>query len=346
MSFLKKRFCMKVSLIAVFMLLFQGSYSQNNFGELASFIDQHKKELGSDFTVQINKDGKTIYNQSTGDFNDKTIAPIASCSKWLTAALVMTFVDEGKISLDDPVSKYLPLLTSYGKGYITIRHCLTHTTGIQTENGLMSLLQRGKYKTLEEEVFSFVTKRDIQFNAGTTFWYGGIGLNIAGRVLEVISKKTFEKLMQERLLRPLGMRNTTFGKEEGRTVNPSGGAISTATDYMKFMQMLLDKGLVNGKQILSGKSIAEMESVQVPIAKMKYAPPTASDYEYGLGLWIQEKDANGNVTAVSCPGLFGTWPYIDRRKNYAAIFFVKKILNEQKKDVYLEMKRIIDRALL
>ena len=115
-------------------------------------------------------------------------------------------------------------------------------TGIDDEGGLLKkLAQRKKFATLEEEVNAFAA-RDIRANTGTDFWYGNIGLNIAGRVLEVVSKRKFDVLIRTKLLYPLGMRKTTFTNIEGGPVNPSGGAKSTAEDYMKFLVMLLNKG--------------------------------------------------------------------------------------------------------
>ncbi|MFK4985511.1 serine hydrolase domain-containing protein, partial [Klebsiella pneumoniae] len=84
-------------------------------------------------SVLVYREGKIIYEKNLGDFNTKTQAPIASCSKWLTAALVMVLVDEGKLSLSDKVSKYLPIFAKYSKGYITIKDCLAHLTGIESE---------------------------------------------------------------------------------------------------------------------------------------------------------------------------------------------------------------------
>jgi len=175
----------------------------------------------------IYKDGKIIYNKEMGDFNANTKVSIASCSKWLTAALVMTFVDEGKLLLDDKVSKYLPIFQDYGKGYITIRQCLSHLTGIQGDQpGLMSIIKMSRYTSLENEVNYFASKHEskheIQASPGTKFRYNNIGLNIADRVLEVISKKPFERLMQDRIFRPLNMKSSSFASE--RSVNPSGGA--------------------------------------------------------------------------------------------------------------------------
>src|SRR3954469_10592718 len=208
MSLKTRAICLICSILSVFLLFFQVSFSQSDFSQVDALLQKNQKALGNDVVAIIYKDGKVLHTKELGEFNAKTPAPIASCSKWLTAALVMQFVDEGKISLDDPVSKYLPVFEKYMKGYITIRQCLAHTTGIENDKGsLLKMVQRSKYNSLEEEVNAFAAK-EISNNAGTEFHYGGIGLNVAGRVLEVISKKPFDRLIQEKLLRPLKMKQT------------------------------------------------------------------------------------------------------------------------------------------
>jgi CubicO group peptidase (beta-lactamase class C family) len=208
---------------------------------------------------------------------------------------------------------------------------------------IAKIFERKKFESLEDEVNSFA-KREIAANPGTTFFYGNVGLNIAGRVLEVISKKRFDALMKQRIFTPLNMRNSTFTGEED-AVNPSGGAVSTAADYMNFLTMILDKGTFMGKRILSEGAIAQMQTIQTNNIPKKYTPKTAEGFDYGLGEWIQEADAKGNSTVVSCPGLFGTWPYVDKCRGYACIFFIKSLLGEQKKDLYLELKKAIDQQI-
>ena len=336
--------CLKFIPMLGFMLICLTGNGQFNFTDVDNFLQANQKALGNEMVTIIYKDGKIIYQKEMGDFNSKTKAPIASCSKWLTAALVMTFVDEGKISLDEKVSNYLPIFETYGKTYITIRNCLSLTTGIADNSRmLMKILDRKKFETLDEEVNSFV-KKEIAANPGTSFFYGNIGLNIAGRVLEVISKKSFESLIKQRLFTPLEMKNSSFSPEDN-AVNPSGGAVSTAADYMNFLTMILDKGMYKGKRILSEKAIAEMQTVQTKKAEKKFAPKVAEGYEYGLGEWIEEQDSNGNSLVVSSPGLFGTWPYIDKCRGYACIFFIRKLLSEQKKEFYQELKKKIDAQL-
>lgn len=342
MSYILRFTCMKVIFLSISLLFFQPIFSQYDFGAVDQLLQRNQKMLGNNVVALIWKDGKIIYQKELGEFNAKTPAPIASCSKWLTAALIMTFVDQGKLSLDDPVSKYIPLYDKYMKSYLTLRHCLSQTTGIEKEARLVNkLMERRKFESLEAEVNAIAAK-EISNNPGKEFFYGGYGLNIAARVCEIVGKKSFDRLVQERITRPLKMKGTNFSNESGGAINPSGGAQSTANDYMNFMIMLLNKGLFDGKRILSEVAIEEMQKDQVGDLPVKYTPQVAAGYSYGLGEWIMEKDASGKSTAIACPGLFGTWPYIDKCRNYAAIIFVKSLLGEQKKDLYLQFKQIVD----
>lgn len=337
--------CAKGSAVLIFMLFFQVSIGQPDFSEVDRKLEASKKELGGNVVTLIYKDGKIIYQKALGtDFNLKTQAPIASCSKWLTAALVMSFVDQGKLSLDDKVSKFLPIFSKYSKGYITIKDCLAHLTGIESEPiRLTNLFGRKKYASLEEEVDDFASKKEIQSNPGLEFRYSNIGLNIAGRILEVLTKRSFEQLMQERITRPLMMRNTSFASFN--SVNPSGGAVSTASDYINFLSMLLNKGMFNGKRILTEKAIEDMNMVRTTPVMIKYAPKAAEGFNYGFGEWILQADENGNGTVVASPGLLGTWPMIDQCRGYACIFFTKGLLGEERKDIYLDIKKSIDEQL-
>lgn len=339
--------CLKYRALAVFLLIFQmGVQAQYNFEELDQEFQSKQKLLGNNSVLLLWKGDSLIYKKESGDFNAKTVAPIASCSKWLTAALVMQFVDEGKLSLDDKVSRWLPEFEKYGKNFITIKLCLSHMTGISDEGGLLKkIIQRRSAKSLDEEVNRFAS-REIRTNPGTDFWYGNIGLNIAGRVLEVISKKKFDVLIKQKLFNPMGMRKTTFSTLDNTAVNPSGGAQSTGEEYMRFLVMLLNKGKYNDKQILSEKSAEMMKEIQTTPAKIKYAPRSAEGFNYALGSWVVEESSGpGTATALASPGLFGTWPMIDFCRGYAYIVLVKNLLGEEWADVHIALKKVIDKQI-
>jgi CubicO group peptidase (beta-lactamase class C family) len=341
MSYKKYSNCLKYSLLLFSLLLLQFSQAQTNWSAVDKIITEKQKILGEDLVVLIASTDSILYQKQTPTFTTRSAAPIASSSKWLTAAFVLQLVDEGKISLDDRVAQYLPEFEKYGKNYITIRNCLSHTTGIQHEAPrLAKILDKTKFKTLEEEV-NYFASREIQNNPGEAFRYNKMGLNIAARVVEVVTKKKFDMLIRQKLFVPLGMRSTTFSTLDGTPPNPSGGAKSTAADYIKFLQMVLNNGMYNGQRILSEQSIAELIKVQTSSNQMMYVPKTGEGYLYALGSWVVEAEGT-QASIIASPGLFGTWPMIDYKKKYTVLFFNKSLLGEQKADAYMEIKKMID----
>jgi CubicO group peptidase (beta-lactamase class C family) len=318
--------------------------AQIDSAELTALISRKEKELGTQLVALVWKDGKMIYKKDRKDFTINEAVPVSACSNWLTAALVLTFVDEGKLSLDDNVAQYIPIFELYSKRYITIRHCLSHTTGIEAEAG--NFTRQKKFGTLEEEANFFASKRAIINNPGKEFFFSNVGPNTAARVLEVISKrKQFVQLMKERIFKPLGMKKTTMGDDVESAANPFAGLVISANDYINFLAMLLNKGTFNGKKILSEESVEELFNIQTGGLLMKYAPKAAANFQYALGCWAEETDASGKAAVVSSPGFLGTWPYIDRCRNYAAIFLSKKFLNEDKKGAYADCKELINQGL-
>jgi CubicO group peptidase (beta-lactamase class C family) len=311
--------------------------------EMDAFLTSNQKLLGTDFVVCAYKDGKIVYKKEVekevGDFNAKSQVPAGVASQWLVAATVLAYVDEGKISLDDKVSKYIPIFAKYMKTYITIRNCLTFTTGIKADPpGALKLLQKSKYPDLETEVDAFASKREIQTNHGTEIYYSQIGPDIAARVLEVVTKKTFDRCVADKILRPCKMRGTSFTNDNGVTSDAAEGAITTAGDFINFLGMLLNKGTFEGKKVLSEKSVVEMETQQFPNLPMEYVPKEAAGLRTSLGCWL---DKTGDpVTSLNMTGF---WPYIDRGRNYAAVLVPKKT-DEPKKELYIQFKERMDGA--
>lgn len=333
----------KTTVAVIFTLHFQPAFSQFDTTVISDNLTRSKEKLGKDVAFILYKNGKVAYKKEIGKLNIKTPVPIGASSQWLTTALVMTFVQEGKLSLDDKVSTYLPIFTKYYKGFITIRQCLTNFTGIQSEQGLAKLLQKNKFRTLEEEVNDFASKRDIQTNAGTEFRYSNVGFNIAGRVLEVITKKAFDRLMQDRIIRPLAMKNTTFTNENyNDAVSPATGAKSSAADFTNFLAMLLNKGTFNNKQVLTENSVAMMHTLTTETSQIKYAPALVTGFNYALGEWILETNAQGKAGAVAVPSLQGTWPMIDLCRGYACVIFTNVLSGEQNRNLYMDFKDTID----
>ncbi|BAV06388.1 serine hydrolase domain-containing protein [Filimonas lacunae] len=320
----------------------QSTQAQYNFSGVDAKVQQYQKQLGKDAVIMVYKDNKVVYQKTLGECQVTTPAPIGATSQWLTAALVLTLVQEGKLSLDDKISQYLPIFTTYMKSYVTIRQCLEQTLGFRTDKGFVRRLKG--YATLEEAVNDIASKREIDFKPGDAYQYSDQGWDIAGRILEVVTKKPFDRLMQDRILRPLGMRNTSFSTFD-KAVSPSEGAVSSAADFVKFEQLLLDKGVFNGKQILPGTVVDELLKARTIAATVKYIPKNLEGWAYTYGGWVQQADEQQNAVVITSPGTDGTWPMIDVKNKYSFIVFVKNGQSEQKREMYADIKAAIDVAI-
>jgi CubicO group peptidase (beta-lactamase class C family) len=254
----------------------------------------------------------------------------------------MSYVDEGKLSLDDKVSKFLPVFSKYSKGYITIRDCITHLTGIEGPSigSLKDMSNPKKFTNLDELVNDIASSKEILSNPGLVFRFNNIGFTIAARVLEVLNRRGFEQMMAERITRPLLMRTTNFFSYT--VINPAGGAQSSAYDYMNFLSMLLNGGVFNGKRILSEAAIETMMKSSSTQGMIKETPAILDGKNYGMGQWIFATDENGKTTTVACPGLFGTWPLIDYCRKYALLVFTPGEAASENKELMASFKTLID----
>lgn len=130
---------------------------------------------------------------------------IGSVSKQFTAAAVMMLVEEGKVALDDPISKHIPDTPPAWKD-VTVRHLLTHTSGIKTYTELTGFDLDNRLT--QAQFVSLLAKQPLDFPAGTKYKYNNSGYSLAGFVIENASGKTFWKFLKERIFEPLGMKNT------------------------------------------------------------------------------------------------------------------------------------------
>lgn len=373
--------CRKCSLIWLLLLVLQAGKAQSNYTELDNWLKENVKDLGGRAVLVIYKDGKLLYNHAennmTGmqqfigkkiakkqgkdgdeaiqDFDSQTKIPIASCSKWLSAALVMTFVDEGKLSLEDSIGKFLPIMTANGKGHIKIWHCLSHLTGLNAGSVKEVRTETTRMNDMDDAIAVLATKT-MEAAPGTAFHYSSAGLQIAAAVIEKISGKDFKTLFKERIADPCDMPNTDFGN--GNVPVPAGGARSTAEDYLHFLTMILNNGTYNGKRILSEQSIAEMQVNRVTKdCNIIYTPGGATGWGYGFGEWVAPLcnplakltwpcvEENTRSFFATSPGLFGSFPWVDNDKHYAGFLLTFGFKSAGRSERYKELKNLADKTL-
>jgi len=288
-------------------------------------------------TAIVMRRGDLVFRLDVGPIDHDAQLPVASASKWMTAALVMTVVDEGKLSLDAPISRYLPEFRGLA-GTTTLRELLAQTSGEGSLRDGIDIRQDARI-TLGESAAD-VARRALANPPGVVFKYGGPGFQVAGAAVEAVTGKRWAQLFDERIAGPLGMSHTYWthlparGATPAQTLNPllQGGVVTTAIDYMRFLTMLAQDGRAGGRRILSAQAVDAMETVQTLGKSMAYVPRGAKggmrsrNVQYALGNWCETWDAAHRCMLVSSPGAFGTFPWIDRRSGLYGIFFTRDLL--------------------
>jgi polyhydroxybutyrate depolymerase len=283
--------------------------------------------------------GELVHESVHGKLAGDTVLPIASASKWLAVATVMTLVDEGKLDLDVPVARYVKEFDRADKSRITLRQCLSNTSGLPPR-----LLDR-RAGGDSDGFAAAAAQTGVRTQPGSMFRYGGVGFQVAAVAAERVAGRRWHDLFAERIAAPLGMKDTKFGSlfpvgaEPGTAALPwvAGGASSTLDDYARFLRMLAAKGELDGVRVLAEASVAAMFRDQVPAGvDVQAVGFDAANVRYGLGTWILELDGGG--ARVCDPGAFGFTPWIDFDLGIAGVFAVK----DRAQHVLPQLRRIQD----
>jgi CubicO group peptidase (beta-lactamase class C family) len=267
------------------------------------------------------KDGKVAYEKYFGANTPQTVVPIASSSKWLSAAVIMTLVDEGKIDLDAPVSRYLPQFTG-DKAGMTIRQMFSHSSGLVDFPGAWDYgISMGDYadRVAREGVMAGLP--------GTGVRYASASMQVVGAIAEKITGKSWNALFLERIGQPCEMASTTYAlRPENRNPLLAGGARSSLRDYGRFLEMIAGKGVYKGRRVLSEQAIREMQKDQtggLPLLRASNDRMGRASH-YGLGEWLDVQAPDGRTIQVSSPGAFGFRPWLNLDRNLYGVFMMQR----------------------
>lgn len=283
---------------------------------------------------------------------------IASMTKPVTGTAVMMMQEEGKLSVDDPVSRHLPEFTNL-KGpdgapvEVTIRHILTHTAGLDE----LTREESAAITTLAE-LTPLVAAKPLKFAPGSQWRYCQTGINTAARIVEVVSGQSFPEFLEQRLFGPLGMKDTTFYLREAQAARlaksyrrtddgqleetdlfflqgkspfsrdrcpmANGGLFSTARDFAAFCRMILRGGELDGTRYLKPESVRQMTTVQSGDVPTGFTPGNG----WGLG-WCVVREPQGVTESLAAGsfghgGAYGTQAWIDPVAGRAFVLMVQR----------------------
>ena len=233
---------------------------------------------GPGCAVGISLNEKTVFEKAYGlaemehgiPNTPQTIFESGSVAKQFTAAAVVLLAQDGKLSLDDPVKKYIPELPEYEKP-ITIRHILTHTAGLRDWGSVMQLTGAGRGDRVINNDIALdviVRQKNLDFTPGAEYSYSNSGYQLAAIIVERVSKQKFAAFVEERLFKPLGMTKSSWRDDyqklvPGRAqaysrqgpaapwrlsmpimnVVGNGGMLTTIGDWLKWNAMMDSRSL-------------------------------------------------------------------------------------------------------
>src|SRR5580658_5532153 len=339
------------------------------------YLDSYK--MAGFIGIIADREGKVHYKNLIGYADVEARKPIrednvfwvASMTKMFVGASIMMLVDEGKVSLDDPVTKFVPQLGKWMVAEekdtnhvllkplvrpVTIRHLLSHTSGLAGTSELQQVT--GADSTpLKARALSSVTG-PLQWQPGDKYAYGNQGMNIAARIVEIVSRTPYEVFLQQRFFDPLGMTETTFWPSDAQiarlanTYGPNkngsgyarggidfltkplsdrvhrfpeaaGGLFSTTHDVLRYGLMLANNGELNGKRYLSPAAMEELRKEQTGTTKVNYS----------LGYHLR----NG---MFGHDGAYGTDLSVNPKTGMIAIFMVQSTSDDRwaARDLFLK----------
>jgi CubicO group peptidase (beta-lactamase class C family) len=319
---------------------------------------------------------------------------IASMTKPVVGVAILMMIEEGKVRLADPVSRFIPEFKDLkvavaqpgpaqtpaqapagGRGApprfyvvpaereITVRDLLTHTSGLVS--GTISTAEASKLGRKPTDTLADYIPRlgtvPLEFQPGSRWTYSpGAGFDTLGRIVEIASGMPLDQFLRQRLFEPLGMKDTSFSPSEAqaprvvtmyqKTANglqksqnqgrPSnvvyfsggGGLSSTAEDYFKFAQMLVNGGQLNGKRLLGARTVELMGSTYIPDT----LPGRPRGEGWGLSVRVVTDAAARNTLlsngSFGWSGAFGTHFWVDAKEKLLAILMVQTSNQEMTRD--------------
>jgi CubicO group peptidase (beta-lactamase class C family) len=292
-----------------------------------------------------------------------SIFRIASLTKPVTCAGIMVLVDEGRISLLDPVENYLPefkgqkanvcagvkynCATSTPARPINVMDLMTHTSGLPGGFPESAV----KPATLAEEVAG-AGKLTLLFEPGTAWNYSNVGYATLGRIIEVVSKMPYDRFIAARIFEPLGMKDSSFFVDDAkrdriaavytdqkgvlkraasveaesgpRIPAPQGGILSTAMDMFRFNQMMLNKGTLDGHRVLSAAAVEAMTMSMTGDLKSGFAPGVGHGFGYEV---VREPVGTYRYNSLGSfvkGGAYRTYEFVDPAKDLVGVFMMQR----------------------
>lgn len=285
-----------------------------------TLLQAHYMSENPGVTALVAKNGEVIYRKAVGkahleldvDMKPENVFELGSITKQFTAVAILMLIEQGKLGLDDEITKYLPDYPTQGKK-ITVHHLLNHTSGIKSYTEMGDLNTFAKNDKTPKEIIDFFKNEPMDFDSGTAWRYNNSGYIILGYIIEEISGKSYADFIASTIFKPLGMQNSYYGSKTKFIKNRASGYMPSENGYRNanYISMTLpyaagslmscvDDMLLWHKAIHNNTLItAESKAKAFTNTVLNNGKPT----NYGYGWQINE--INGTPSIEHGGGIFG-----------------------------------------
>lgn len=311
---------MKALSFSLFLFVISTTFAQDLSSKIDALIAETYPNDGPGISLLIAKNGEMIYQNQSGlanmelevPINEKSVFEVGSITKQFTSVSILMLEEQGKLSLDDDITKYIPDYPTNGHK-ISIHHLLNHTSGIKSYTGMPSFRKQDRTDMTPTELIDVFKNEPMDFDPGEDYRYNNSGYILLGHIIEVISKESYADFIQKNIFTPLKMTSSYYGsmkkvipnRASGYSPGPdgitnanylsltlpyaAGSIMSTPEDLLKWQNAIRTHQLIskasydkatNGSVLNSGRNI---------------------DYGYG---W-RNGDVSGSSTVEHSGGIYG-----------------------------------------
>ncbi|MFK8015374.1 MAG: serine hydrolase domain-containing protein [Gammaproteobacteria bacterium] len=281
-----------------------------------------------DLAVIVGDASGEIWTYEKGGFSADEAHLIASASKWLSASVIMTLVEQGVLELSDNPQDHLAWWTSAVddvRSHVTLEQLLSFTAGFDHSDLDVACIEDAT--TTLDQCAQTLYAGELGFDPGSTFSYGPAHLQVAAAMAEQATGQSFRALLQLQLVSALGLTQTDAFVPSPANPRVAGGLTSSARDYATFLRALLSGDFLAS---VRGTMLEDRTALPVVIAQRpSVIDDSAFDFHYALGAWRECLQPLWDtqcepVRVASSPGAFGWYPWIDFERGYFAVIAMRE----------------------
>ncbi len=308
--------------LSVFLLFFvfvSTGYSQTLESKIDNLLEENYEQDGPGAVALIAKDGNVIYRKAFGNanlelgvsMNPENIFEIGSITKQFTSVSILMLLEQGKLELDDEITKFLPDYPTQGKT-ITVHHLLTHTSGIKSYTSMEGMRDIARKELSPTELIDFFKNEDMDFEPGEEYRYNNSGYIILGYIIEKLSDQSYAEYIEKNIFEKIDMSSSFYGSMTKMIKNRASGYqendgyvnanfLDLSIPYAAGSLMSNVDDMLKWQQAVKKNVFVKQETIDLAFTNYTLNNGEVINYGYGWGI----NDLNGVPSIEHGGGIFG-----------------------------------------